>query len=157
MKAKGENKNISVLSMTSDELVPIMKETLNSSLPFVLSVTGLSMRPTLRKKGDKVELLSKEQRAVKKGELVFFERENGTCILHRVLKISGETLTVNGDAQPWTETVSMSQVIGVANRLCRKGKWINCDSFSYKLYSGFIMHTLLLRKVYAKFNSMFKT
>ena len=153
---KTKNKNISVLAMTTGELLPIIKETLHSSLPFVLSVTGTSMRPTLRSKGDKVELLSKELRAVKKGEIIFFERENGTCVLHRVLKVNGDILTVNGDAQAWTETLDISQVVGVANRLCRKEKWVSCDSFLYKFYSGLVMHTLFFRKVYAKVISILR-
>ena len=155
MKVNESSKNESVIALSSAELIPIIQETLFSSLPFVLSVTGNSMRPTLRNRGDKVELLSQNHRAVKKGELVFFERENGGCILHRVLKINGDTLLVNGDAQPWTETVKMSQVIGVVNRLCRKGKWISCDSFLYRVYSKIIVHTLFLRKVYAKLNTLF--
>ena len=156
MKVNESSKKESVIALSSAELIPIIKETLFSSLPFVLSVTGNSMRPTLRNSGDKVELLSKKQRAVKKGEIVFFERENGGCILHRVLKINGDTLLVNGDAQPWTETVKMSQVIGVVNRLCRKGKWISCDSFLYRVYSKIIVHTLFLRKVYAKVRSILR-
>lgn len=152
MKAKQEN--INVLNMTTKELLPIMRETLESSLPFILGVTGNSMRPTLRNSGDKVELLSKKKRAIKKGEIVFFERENGTCVMHRVLKVCGDILTVNGDAQPWTETLNVSQVVGVANRFCRKGKWVSCDGFLYKLYSGLVMHTLIVRKVYAKVRSI---
>ena len=156
MKVTENRKNESVIALSSAELIPIIQETLFSSLPFVLSVTGNSMRPTLRNRGDKVELLSQNHRGVKKGELVFFERENGGCILHRVLKINGDTLLVNGDAQPWTETVKMSQVIGVVNRLCRKGKWISCDSFLYRVYSKIIVHTLFLRKVYAKVRSILR-
>lgn len=156
MKTNNGNENANVLSLSVTELVPIIKETLNSSLPFVLSVTGNSMRPTLRSSGDKVELVSKEKRAVKKGELVFFERENGTCILHRVRKLSGETLTINGDAQAWTEKASMSQVIGVANSLHRKGKWISCDSFLYRVYSKIIVHTLFFKRVYAKVRSILR-
>lgn len=156
MKVNESSKNESVIALSSAELIPIIKETLFGSLPFVLSVTGNSMRPTLRNSGDKVELLSQKHRGVKKGELVFFERENGGCILHRVLKINGDTLLVNGDAQPWTETVKMSQVIGVVNRLCRKGKWISCDSFLYRVYSKIIVHTLFLRKVYAKVRSILR-
>ena len=150
MKENESIKNANVIALSSAELIPIIKETLGSSLPFVLSVTGNSMRPTLRSSGDKVELLSKKKRAVKKGEIIFFERENGTCVMHQVLKVEGDILTVNGDAQPWTETLDVSQVVGVANRLCRKGKWVSCDSFFYKLYSGLVMHTLIVRKVYVK-------
>lgn len=154
MKENESSKKESVIALTPAELIPIIKETLSSSLPFVLSVTGNSMRPTLRNNGDKVELVSKKKRAVKKGEIIFFERENGTCVMHRVLKVEGDILTVNGDAQPWTETLNVSQIVGVANRFCRKGKWVSCDSFFYKLYSGLIMHTLIVRKVYAKVRSI---
>ncbi len=153
---KKANENVSDILLTVDELVPIVKETFDSGLPFVLSVSGCSMRPTLNTKGDKVELLSVTKRPVAKGCIILFKRKNGGCILHRVIKICGDKLTVNGDAQVYTEQISASQIIGVANRLYRHGRWIDCDSFFYRLYSKMWMSTLFFRKVYFKLCAIIK-
>lgn len=142
--------NVTIMALSKENLVPLIKETLSSDSPFVLTVTGYSMRPTLKSTGDKVELVSTESRPVKKGEIVFFERENGDCVLHRVIRIQGNTLTINGDAQAWTEMVDVSRVIGVVSRFNRNGKWIDCDGFMYHFYSKFWMISRPLRRVTIK-------
>ncbi len=142
--------NVTIMALSKENLVPLIKETLSSGSPFILTVTGYSMRPTLKSTGDKVELVSTEKRPVKKGEIVFFERENEDCVLHRVIKIQGDMLTMNGDAQVWTETVDVSRVIGVVSRFNRNGKWIDCDSPMYRFYSKFWMILKPLRRVINK-------
>lgn len=142
--------NVTIMALSKESLVPLIKETLSNDSPFVLTVTGYSMQPTLKSTGDKVELVSTEKRPVKKGEIVFFERENGDCVLHRVIKIQGDTLTINGDAQAWTETVDVSRVIGVVSRFNRNGKWIECDSPMYRFYSKFWMISKPLRRIVIK-------
>lgn len=143
--------NITLLALPKEKLVPLIKDTLLSGSPFILTVTGYSMRPTLSSKGDKVELLNPTIRPVKKGEMVFFERENGDCVLHRVIKMNDDnTVTVNGDAQLWTETVDVSSVIGVVNRFCRSEKWISCDSVLYRVYSSIWLLLKPARRVIIK-------
>lgn len=147
--------NVTLLALPKENLVSLIKETLNSGSPFILTVTGCSMRPTLKSQGDKVELVSTDIRPVKKGEIVFFQRENGDCILHRVIKKKGDLLTINGDAQAWTETVDISRVIGVVSRFNRNGKWIDCDNPIYCIYSKFWIISKPLRRVIIRIKSLF--
>lgn len=147
--------NITLVALPKEKLVPLIKATLNGGSPFILNVTGQSMRPTLKFKGDKVELVSTETRPVRKYEIVFFERENGDCVLHRVIKKKGDELTLNGDAQLWTEKVDASQVLGVVNRFNRNGKWISCDSFVYRFYSRIWLLTKPVCRVLLKVKSLF--
>lgn len=153
---KTDSENITLVVLPKEKLLPIISTAFDNGSPFVLTVSGYSMRPTLHNQGDKVELVSKEKRAIKKGELVFFERENGECILHRVIKAEGDVLTVNGDAQVFTEKVKSAQVIGVARRLCRSSKWISCDSFLYRVYSSVWMALKPVRRVLIKLKSLFR-
>lgn len=153
---KTDSEDITLVVLPKEKLLPIISTAFDNGSPFVLTVSGSSMRPTLRGQGDKVELVSKEKRAVRKGELVFFERENGECILHRVIKLEGDVLTVNGDAQIFTEKVKSTQVIGVARRLCRNSKWISCDSFSYRLYSKLWMVLKPVRRIFIKLRMLFR-
>lgn len=146
---------ITLVALPKEELVPLVKETLCDGFPFILTVTGHSMCPTLNHSGDKVELVNKHIRPVKKGEIVFFERENGDCILHRVIKRNGDELTINGDAQLWTEKVDVSQVLGVVSRLNRNGKWISCDSVFYRIYSNVWIVLKPVRRVIIKIKRLF--
>lgn len=99
---------------------------------FVLTVTGNSMRPTLVPQRDQVCLTAPDK--LRKGDIVFFRRRSGEYILHRILQVGPEGLTVNGDSQDWTETIQPDQVIGVVSRICRDGKWRDMDSVPVRLY-----------------------
>ena len=95
-------------------------------------MTGNSMAPTLHHLADKVELVSPEVRAVKRGEIILFQRGTGECILRRVLRMDENKIVVNGDAQTWTETVLPCQVVGVVSRILRKDTWHSCNSLYYR-------------------------
>ncbi len=87
---------------------------------FVLTVTGFSMAPTLRP-GDPVLLASWEK--IRVGDILLFQRQSGEFILHRCVRVRGDRLTMNGDAQVWTEEISKTQVRAKAVKRCRGGKW----------------------------------
>ena len=66
----------------------LVKAILSSDGVFPLTVTGSSM-----------------------GRILLFRRRDGSLILHRVRKIDGNTLVMNGDAQDWCERILPHQVI----------------------------------------------
>jgi len=132
------------LAFETADILPVIKEVLNSGKGFVLTVTGQSMRPTLRNLKDKVELSSVTS-LLSKGDLLFFERENGAVVLHRVVKVCDNGYVVSGDSQSYTENVSKDRAIAVVTRVCRNGRWIDCSSLSYRITDYFIRITKPLR------------
>ena len=129
-------KDIETLAFETADLLPIIKEAVKSGKGFVLTVTGQSMRPTLRNLKDKVELVALKKE-LRKGDLLFFERDDGSCILHRVIKVQSDSYIVSGDAQTWTEVVKKDKAIAIVKRVCKNGRWIDCDSFSYRFADCF--------------------
>lgn len=122
-------------SYNEKDLVPIMKEIINSGGSCKLRVTGYSMTPTLRHLIDSVILVSPKKRPPKKDEIVFIRRDSGKHVLHRVRKvINNECFIMNGDAQMWTEIVRFDQVIGVVESFYREEKQISCDNKKYRVY-----------------------
>lgn len=122
-----------------EKIVPIMKEILDKGGECKLVVTGNSMFPTLKNKESSVIITSLNKRKVKKGEIVFIQRDSGEYILHRVYKIiDNNKFIMNGDAQEWVEVVRFDQVIGVVKTILHnnnddKDKEIYCDDSIYKL------------------------
>ena len=111
-----------------DELENVLK----SGCEFPLRVTGHSMRPFLKEKRDTVWLISCDSPKI--GQIVLFRRSDGHFVLHRVRKIRKDgSLTVNGDAQTWTETIRKDQVIARVTAVARDGKRKSCGSFSVRL------------------------
>ncbi len=100
---------------------------------FQLTVTGSSMAPTLKNGVDAV-LLEKAEH-IQPGDILLFQRKDGSFILHRCVRIRKGKLTVNGDAQVWTEDISLSQVRAKAVKLYRRGKWRSARPFLGRLWS----------------------
>ncbi len=132
-----------ILALQGRELVPLIKDIIESNGEFKLLVTGNSMSPILKNERDSVFL--KRAKNIKKGDIVFIKREKGEYILHRVYKIlSNNKFIMNGDAQAWTEVVDNNQVIGVVYKIERNGKEILCSNAIYR----FIVYIwMLLRPI----------
>ena len=120
--------------LETDKVVEIMENIIASGGECKLVVTGNSMFPTLKHKRDSVVLVSQSKRGIKKGEIVFIQRDSGEYILHRVYKLYDEYFIMNGDNQQWCEKVRFDQVIAVVKKIVRKDKEISCDNNLYKLY-----------------------
>lgn len=104
-----------------DELAPIITEALASGGTFPLYPGGRSMLPTLRPGEDEVLLASPKK--LKEGDIVFYRRESGVFVLHRIVKIKKDgSLVLRGDGQFYNEEgVLPSQVIAVVAEY-RKGE-----------------------------------
>lgn len=133
-------------TLTQEQLLPVLREAVDSGGSFQLTVTGSSMAPTLKPGRDSVELHKAPPR---KGDIVLFQRTGGECILHRVIRCRKDLLTVNGDNQRWSEDIHPSQVIAVVRSLHRDGRQIYCRSPLYRAYSALWMLLRPLRSVIA--------
>ena len=122
------------VSIPGKELVPIIKHTLKSGSDFKLLVTGNSMFPFLKHNRDSVLLTAVPNVGIKKGVIVFIQRENGEYVLHRVVKVlKNNTFLMNGDSQTWTEPVCNNQVFACVRALYRKGRIIRHSNLLYSL------------------------
>lgn len=99
---------------------------------FLLTVTGGSMVPALLHEKSQVELVQAGE--IAPGEIVLVCRKDGSLVLHRVIRREGDTLTINGDAQSWTEQAQTHQVLAKVRRICRKGRWYDTGTLADKAY-----------------------
>lgn len=121
--------------LAAEKLAPVIFDVVENGGVFPLVVTGTSMTPTLHPQRDKVFLVSPKQKVPKRKDIVLFQREDGTYVLHRIIgKNRQGQLKINGDAQTWTEWISPAQILAVVDALERKGKKISADNSKYKLY-----------------------
>lgn len=102
-------------------------------------------------------LTSTDNRPIKKGEIIFIQRQSGQYVLHRVMKIiDQDTFIINGDAQQWTEIVRKNQVIGVCCKIIRDNKEISCDNVIYKNIIKIWQMCMPIRHVIFNINSLIK-
>ena len=112
-----------------------MEDTLQNNGKVIFTVTGSSMLPLLHHRRDRVCLVKPGRKPLKKYDLPLFVRENGKYILHRIVAVKTDGFVVMGDNQHIKEYhVLPSQVFGVVQGFWRKGKYIPCDQFWYRVY-----------------------
>lgn len=109
--------------LDSDQVEERLTPLLRAGAEVPLVVTGNSMVPFLRDKRDKVFLKSPDFVPVRTGDILFFKRDSGQWILHRLHHFTASGLMViNGDGQTWFETIRPDQVLGIVVRISRSGK-----------------------------------
>lgn len=124
------------LSIPGKDLVPIIKEALESGNDFKLLVTGDSMTPFIINNRDSVLLTAVSNIGIKKGVIVLSRRDNGNYVLHRVIKkLPDNRFLINGDFQLWTESIRNDQVIACVKKIFRKNRIIHYDDKIYILLS----------------------
>lgn len=99
------------------------------SIAFVPS--GNSMWPTLKNAKQSV-IVKKVEGDLSLYDVVFFKRNDGSFILHRIIKIEGQTYVVCGDSQYITERVEKEQIFGVMVGFYKGKKYVDCNDQKYK-------------------------
>lgn len=110
-------------------------------------ITGSSMSPFLIHQRDSI-YFGKPHRALKKGDMVFYQRTNGDFVIHRIRRVAPEGYYLIGDAQTVTEgPVSASQIFALILKVKRKGKWIEPGSFLWEFFARVWINLIPLRRI----------
>ncbi|MBQ9946948.1 MAG: S24/S26 family peptidase [Oscillospiraceae bacterium] len=129
------------------EYAEVIEEVLHSGGEFRLYPKGTSMLPLIHQGRDSVSLVRHEGR-LKRGDIAFYRRTDGSFVLHRVMR-SEETLTMCGDNQLELEkNVPHSAVIGKVARVFHGEECVS-EGISYRLYV-FLWRSFLIRRIFFK-------
>jgi hypothetical protein len=106
------------IELPNDQLLPLVREYVAKGEKVVISVKGYSMRPFLEHLRDRVQLAPWTSLAV--GDAVLAEIAPGHFVLHRIITIDGQRLTLMGDGNiRGTESCTMADVCGVVTEYLR--------------------------------------
>ena len=123
--------------VTLDDMNAVMAEVLNAGGSVTFSPKGISMQPLLIQKRDHVTI-SKPTGRIKLYDVLFYRRENGMFVLHRVVGKNKNGYILCGDNQRVKEYgITDANVIAVMTAFKRKGRDYTTRSFAYRLYSFF--------------------
>lgn len=143
--------NFEKKTVEPETFIPILKESVKNGGNVRLRVTGGSMRPFLNSEGDCV-ILSRAN-DLKRGDIVFFVRENGQCVLHRIVKIKGGAFFLTGDAQTYKEgPVNRESILAKAVGAVRKGKNIGEKNAVWLFFKHIWIHSIKFRPFLFKLN-----
>lgn len=131
-----------------------IRAVLDSGGEFRIYPKGTSMLPLLAEGRDSVSL-TKPAALPERNDIAFYRRDDGSYILHRIIKVKGDTYVMCGDNQLSPETgVSREQIIAVVSRVFKGDKEISLGSVRYRLYC-LAWSSFFLRRVYFKLRRTF--
>lgn len=132
--------------IANEILIPQIKAMIDEGRTVTFRVRGRSMRPMIEGDRDSVVLVPCTGE-VKKDDIILAEVSPQRYVLHRIIKVEGDTLTMRGDGNlVGTETFRRSDVIGRAEAFIRKGKRLEMNSRKWEIYSWFWTRLLPLRR-----------
>lgn len=140
------NSQINKLHIANAILIPEVISLLNENHTVTIPLRGFSMRPFLEDKRDKA--LLKTVHDIKVGDVVLAEIKREQYVLHRIIAIKENDITLLGDGNLKPEYCKRSDIKGIAIGFYRKGK-TNLDSTDNKkwqIYSWIWMRLYPIRR-----------
>ena len=128
-----------------NEVYPDIKDKIDNGGTVRLPITGISMRPLLVWGRDTVDLV--KCKSPKKGDIIFYLRDNGQFVLHRIVGTDENGYILCGDNQWRLEYgIQDRHIIAVVTSITRKGKTFDMTNVTYRIYSSLWMALLPFRK-----------
>lgn len=137
------------ITIPNNILIPEIKRTIDSGLTATFRVKGYSMRLFLENNRDKV-ILAPVRNALSINDVVLAEIGKDIYVLHRIIDIEGNTITLMGDGNCiGTEKCTKENVIGIATGFYRKGrsKPDMVNGFKWKIYTRIWLALKPLRRI----------
>lgn len=132
-----------------EDIYPLILDAFEKNLTIDIPVRGTSMLPMLRT-NDYVTL-KKIDSLLKKGDIVFYRRDNQQFVLHRIRRVlKDNTYIIVGDHQRKVEYgIKDINLIGIVISYKKKNKTYSLNRFSYKLYK-LIVRCSFIRAIFGR-------
>ena len=138
------------------EYLPVLIDIINQGKDVSLIVSGSSMAPFLCHHRDTI-IISKPDSKFKKGMMVFYTRDNGQYVMHRIHHIKNDDLYIVGDNQIEKEgPIKQEKVFGVIHKVIRKGKILTHGDFWWEFFEHVWIRIIPLRRILVKLYGIWK-
>lgn len=137
--------------VTKTEFVELLDEALSQGKDFSFTPTGSSMLPMLDGVNDTVTLTRKPKKLKKYDVVLYKRRRDNALVLHRVIRVDGDSYTMSGDSQRYfDEDIPHCDILAVMKSFTHNSKVVSANSFLYKIYSRYILIKKYIRVMYSK-------
>lgn len=132
-------------TLDTNTYVGLLRSLINEGREVSLRISGNSMAPFLRHHRDYI-CFQKPDRELAAGDMVFYQRENGQYIMHRIYRTSAEGYYLVGDNQVEVEgPLERSQIFAVITKVNRNGRWLTPDDLTWKFFAHIWPQTIPVR------------
>lgn len=146
---KGSDRRPTARAVGMDEIVPLIRESLEANGCAIIPVRGVSMLPFLKEGRDSV-VLAEVAKPPKKRDIVLYQRADGSYVLHRIASV-GETYTCIGDAQfVFEKGIAPSQIIARVTAIRKNKRLIKVENPIRRLCVFFWSITRPVRGLYKR-------
>ena len=136
------------LFLENKEFIPLVVELVEQGHEVTIPLRGNSMRPFLSDYNDKAILVSLS-RPLRIGDVVLADMQEGRYVLHRIIKMNGEMIQMQGDGNLHPDkVVSQCDIKAMAKGFIRNGsdRIDYADGFLFRCYSFLWMRMIPLRR-----------
>lgn len=139
-------KGVNILELSNEVFLKEVRELIADGHDVTLSVRGVSMRPFLEDRRDKIVLTRPV--APKVGDAVLAEIAPGKYVYHRIISIEKDRVTLKGDGNVYgTEQCGIEDIAASTKRLIRKGSCYSPEGMAWRWYSALWPSNMLMRRV----------
>lgn len=141
-------------TINTREYVGLLKQLVEEGETVSMRIVGSSMSPFLIHDRDLITFKAPE-RELKKGDMVFFQRESGQYVMHRIYAVKPDGYYMVGDAQAEIEgPIRREQIFAVIIKVRRKGKWMEPGDFWWNFFERVWINIIPVRKAVVVFYSL---
>lgn len=137
----------------TNEYLTVLRELTEEGKDVSLLVSGNSMSPFLVHGRDYV-YFRKPDRKLRKGDIVFFQRDSGQFVMHRIYRIHKKQYYLIGDGQREIEgPIRQEQIFGLVFCVRQKGRKLSPGDFWWEFFAHIWLSLWPLRPVMIKIYS----
>ena len=130
--------------------LPVLIDIIKSGKDVSVTVTGSSMAPFLAHLRDSI-IVSPPPRQFHRGDMVFFQRQDGSYVMHRIHHLKEGKLYLVGDNQTEIEgPIDPEQVFGIVRKVIRNGKLLQKGDFWWDFFEKAWIRIVQLRPAAVK-------
>ena len=130
--------------------LPVLIDIIKSGKDVSVTVTGSSMAPFLAHLRDSI-IVSPPSRQFHRGDMVFFQRQDSSYVMHRTHHLKEGKLYLVGDNQTEIEgPIDPEQVFGIVRKVIRNGKLLQKGDFWWDFFEKAWIRIVPLRSAAVK-------
>ena len=141
--------------LPNQEFFQCVEQMLQQGKEVEIAVKGQSMRPFL-KHGEKVIVAPLlHHTLLKRGMIILARTADGTVMMHRIFRISGEQIVMKGDGNLYqTEPIQRNDILGIATSVVRNGKQTSLYTIP-RQWAAWCWRNMLVRRIGLKIYDRF--
>lgn len=144
-----EQRKVAARLVDTAEYVSVLRGLVEEGHEVSMLVSGSSMSPFLIHLRDTI-YFKKPDRPLRAGDIVFYQRDSGQYVMHRILRVRGDVYDIIGDAQTEIERgVRRDQIFALITRVKRKGRLIGPGDFWWTFFARVWTKLIPLRPLIA--------